>query len=169
MASGVRFAHCKASGRAATINSPVAVPTTATSTHILSPIAFACRKSPRPSRLPTKMPPALPRPRDRHTSRSLTILAMELAATASAPKCPMITVYMVKPHPHTNSLPSTGRLYFQKSFCNGPSGCSTWPSRRWGPRRVATTDHASSIAREITVDIAAPKMPSAGMPRLPIP
>ena len=45
-------------------------------------------------------------------------------------KCPMITVYMVKPHPHTNSLPSTGRLYFQKSFCNGPSGCSTWPSRR---------------------------------------
>ena len=100
------------------------------STHILSPIAFACRKSPRPSRLPTKMPPALPRPRDRHTSRSLTILAMELAATASAPKCPMITVYMVKPHPHTNSLPSTGRLYFQKSFCNGPSGCSTWPSRR---------------------------------------
>ena len=29
-----------------------------------------------------------------------TILAMELAATASVPRCPIITEYMVTPNPH---------------------------------------------------------------------
>ena len=49
----------------------------------------------------TIIPPPFPSPVQKLTIRFLTILAMELAATASLPKWPMITEYVVKPQPHT--------------------------------------------------------------------
>ena len=44
------------------------------------------------------------------------MFAMEFAAVASLPRCPMMTVYMENPTPHTSSFPSTGRVYLQKSL-----------------------------------------------------
>ena len=53
--------------------------------------------------------------------RSLTTAAIEFAAAESLPMCPMIAVYEVNPIPHKRELPSTGSVYFQKSYSSAES------------------------------------------------
>ena len=67
--------------------------------HSLFPVFFACARLPCPSSLPMMMPAPVPIPRHRQAARFFAICAMELAATASVPRCPMITDVMVNPQP----------------------------------------------------------------------
>ena len=80
----------------------------------VSPTSFAsCRRS-APRRFPTMILPAFPSPRQKHTTRFLEIFAIPLAATASVPRCPMITEYMEKPIPHARLLINNGTAFCQK-------------------------------------------------------
>ena len=101
--------------------------------------------------------------------RFFTIPAMELAATASLPRWPIITVNIVKPQPHTSSFAITGVVYFTKSFLS--TACDFF--RRL--QRIRTTPslrfshiaRISSAALAVTVATAAPLIPSFGNPNSP--
>ena len=78
-----------------------------------SPYLLACSSSPLPSSFPTRMPPPFARPLQKQTIRFFTIFAIELAATASFPRCPMMTEYIENPIPHTRLSANIGAEYFQ--------------------------------------------------------
>ena len=80
------------------------------------PYSLARTRFPLPSSFPTMIPLPEPMPMQRQEIRFFTIPAMELAATASLPRWPIITVNMVKPQPQTSSLAITGEVYLTKSF-----------------------------------------------------
>ena len=121
-AVGVRFVSRRISGLRQSRTAPVAAPATIESLATPSPYRFARSRRPAPSSLPTRIAPPLPMPVQRQISRFLAMLAIELAATASLPIWPKMTLPIVKPTPQTISLPRTGVTYFQKSRqSQGPS------------------------------------------------
>ena len=115
------------------------------------------------------MPLAVAMPVQKQMTRFLTMLAMEFAAAASLPMCPIMTEYMVKPSPHISSSPRIGAVYFQKSRSSTLSGRIAQPSRIFTLSFFIMTSraHASSMTLAITVAMAAPAMPIFGKKPIP--
>ena len=95
----VRFVKYRITGGSRRIIPPVRQPETTAILHKVFPAFLASDKFPSPSRFPTIILPPYPKPVQTHTSRFFVIFAMELADTASDPRCPSITEYMVILHP----------------------------------------------------------------------
>ena len=115
------------------------------------------------------MPPALARPKQRIVPKLRTTAAREFAATASVPRCPIITEYMEKARPHTTSLPMAGSESFIKSVKSSLLRINMVLKRSLICSDLAeTTKHrASSTSLEIEVARAPPITPSFGAPSQP--
>ena len=124
---------------------------------------------PSPIFWPSSMPPALARPKQRMVPKLRTTVAREFAATASVPKCPIITEYMEKAKPQTTSLPMAGRASFTKSPKSSLFLIKMALKRSLiCSDRAETTKHsASSTSRDMEVARATPMTPSFGAPSQP--
>ena len=89
------------SGLDTRITSPDTTPAANAVWHSILPYRFACSSLPLPSSFPTMIPLPVPIPRQTQEMIFFMILAIEFAATASFPRCPIMTENIVKPHPHT--------------------------------------------------------------------
>ncbi|GFH93454.1 hypothetical protein IMSAGC002_04731 [Lachnospiraceae bacterium] len=128
------------------------------SSSLFSPIIF-----------PSRIPPALAIPKQSMVPKFLTTITNELAATASVPRCPIITEYMENATLQDISFPKAGK----ESLTKSAKSILFFTNRYLKSSLISllkqdTTKHASNCTSlDADVAIATPIAPSFGAPNSP--